>query len=154
MTWPSFKRYVLDALDADLALVVSTDGIRKSTQSADGFAKNAKYIWEVQDPFDNNYRFYYDDIAERCFHRSFGAESARLIGQSLPNQWLGLIKESGHPAGSGMLMFFRWVALQRMEKLGILPQYQTIVVTRSDYLYLAPHPPVKQIEVGTLLIPE
>lgn len=107
---------------------------------------------------DPNYRHYYDDIARNCYNRSFSPSDARAIGHAWsfpPNkqQWLGLIAEAGHPAGSGMLIFYRWLALIKMEQLGLLSQYRSIIITRSDYFYVAPHPPLSKLRPGTIYVP-
>jgi len=151
LTWPSFSRYLLRPLQADLALSVSRAGM--PDWDGNGFRRAARYIWMVDDPPGNDYRHYYDEIARACFNRAFPPEAASYIGKSLPNQWLGLIKDTGHPAGSGQLQFFRWLALERLEREGLLKRYSTIVISRSDYLYMRPHPAVAALRQGTIMVP-
>ena len=57
LVWPSFKRYLLDELDADLALAVSVTGGGPSVPVEDNMRRNAKYIWEIKDPPSNDFSF-------------------------------------------------------------------------------------------------
>lgn len=99
-----------------------------------------------------SYRHYYDEIAEACYNRRFSAEDASAIGSSCPEQWLGLITETGHPAASGMLMFFRWFALAHMSLAGLHREYSHVIITRSDYLFVGDHPPVIQLTPGQVYV--
>lgn len=152
LTWASFQRFVMTPLEADLALAVSDialpDGVKNN------FLGHAKYVWRVADPPNNDYGLYYNDIGLACFGRGFPPESAQYISRAFPYQWMGLILHSGQQAGSGALQFFRWLALYGLERDGLLKQYRHIVITRSDYLYMRPHPPVHHIKPGELMLPE
>ena len=113
ITFPSFQEYVLNVLPCDLALSVATT----DNGNFDSFRKAAKFVWEIEEPASNslsgppNYRHYYNDIARVCFGGRFTAEDARAVGTKYKGQWLGLITEAKHPAGSGMSIFYRWLAL-------------------------------------------
>lgn len=55
-------------------------------------------------------------------------------------------------AGSGaMLYYFRYVALQEILRLKLDHSYTHVVITRSDYLYTAPHP--TKVGADSLWIP-
>ena len=162
LTWNNFDQFLLKPLKADLALAVG-----RNTKDAehDSFRANAAYIWELDEPpriaYDPpravqvpNYRHYYDEIAQQCFKSRFTAADATAVGQAFMRQWLGLIAETGHPAGSGMLQFYRWVALQRMMALGLLAKYRSVIITRSDFFFVAPHPPVSDLQPGQIYVPE
>jgi len=156
ISFPMFQEYVLNVLPCDLALSLATT---TANGDFDSFRKAAKYIWEIEEPASNslsgppNYRHYYDDIARVCFGGRFTAEDAKIIGQDFPNQWLGLITETDHPAGSGMLIFYRWLVLVKMEELNLFAVYKHVVITRSDYYYIQPHPPVSGLLPGHIMVP-
>lgn len=73
---------------------------------------------------------------------------------SIGDQWLGGVTEVGHhsphPGSAGILIFFRWFLLQQLETLN---KYDRIIVTRSDYLYQAPHPSMSILDPNHIWIP-
>lgn len=152
LTWRAFDDNVLRPLQADLALAVSSDAV--PSWEANSFRSTAKYVWMISEPPENDYQHWFDEIAQACFGRRFTTEDAAVIGQKLPGIWLGLIKATKHRTASSVLIYFRWLALQHLQKQGLLSKYKHIIITRSDYMFVAPHPQVSHLQPGTLMIPD
>mmetsp|Transcript_89758 Transcript_89758/g.187528 ORF Transcript_89758/g.187528 Transcript_89758/m.187528 type:complete len:1250 (-) Transcript_89758:81-3830(-) len=149
LTWRNFNDHVLKPLKADLALAVTQD----SVSGANSFVSNAKYVWAVSDPPEDDYRYWFNEIAEACFGRKFSDQDAETLGKVLRGHWLGLIRATKHRTASSILIFFRWLALQHIVSEGLLGLYQHFIITRSDYFFIADHPPLTHAKSGTLIIP-
>eukprot|EP00667_Euglena_gracilis_P004017 EG_transcript_4031 len=157
-TWHSFQGHVKNPHnlegEVDLALAVSQIPSTARSDQEDHFYQHAKFIWEVLEPPGGNYRHYFTEVAEVCYGREFSVADAVAIGRATwPGNFMGRIKESGHRFASATGLFFRWVALQQMLWLGLLSEYRAIILTRSDFLWVAPHPPVTAIRPGEVLVP-
>lgn len=136
LTWNSFKTNVLDELEADLLLCVGDSRPRaqgKLIENASGnddndFFNNAKYIFRYQDPADWSEAF---DIMSPAW-RDFA---------HIPDGWLGPAKKPHlHGGSGGVMLFFRWFLLKQLETNNLLEKYDQIVLTRSDYFWMKPHP--------------
>ena len=133
LTWDSFKRNVLDVLGADLTLCIGdsyqrSDGrIVGNLQSEDNpFFHNAKHIFRYQDPDD--WAVAFDEMSEGRW-RSFA---------HIPGNWLGPAKTPvPHESSGGLNTFFRWFLLQNLKKI---EEYDQVIITRSDYHWIKPHP--------------
>lgn len=133
LTWESFKCNVLDALGADLALCIG-DSYQRSNgrivgdlQSEDNpFFHNAKHIFRYNDPDD--WAVAFDEMSDGRW-RSFA---------HIPGIWLGPAKTPiPHESSGGINTFFRWFLLQNLKKI---EEYDQVIVTRSDYYWIKPHP--------------
>jgi len=151
LTWRSFHDNVLKPLQADLALSMSSETVPDT--EANSFRAAAKYVWLASPPPDNDYGHWYNEIAQLCFKRNFTLHDAEFVGHKLRGIWLGLIRATKQASASSVLIFFRWLALMHMERLGLLSQYSHIVITRSDYFYTLPHPQVSSLRPGTIMAP-
>lgn len=152
VVWDSFKRNVLDTLPgADLALAVSSKGGGDAAgASGDEYRANAQYVWDVEDPPDNDYTGLYNKIAHACGNPQFWA---RELVSYLPGNVFSGIGGGPMNAGSGALLYyFRYVALQEILRNGLNKKYTHVVITRSDYEYAAPHP--TKIDTDSLWIPQ
>ena len=153
ITYDSFAENVLEHLQADLALAIES----MEYAANDAFRTNAKYLWELNPPQDNDFGNFYNEISNRCFNHQFNETYARLIGAMSPSRssgWLGCIKGADHPACSGQIIFYRWFALQNILKHKLYLKYDTVIISRSDELWLAPHDNTTiPATVGTLYIP-
>lgn len=58
----------------------------------------AKYVWEVRDPPENNYRHYLNEVAWACYRRRFTARDASALGRRLPGNFLGMVAAQGQTA--------------------------------------------------------
>ncbi|WP_353861959.1 hypothetical protein [Azospirillum formosense] len=137
LTWPTFERHVLHELDADLAVCI---GIRPGYDETNPFYANARYRWTQAEPDD--YADLFDDVAQRI-----GTTADWRILLPVPGIWLGGIKASNvFPGSSAIGYFYRWMLFQRLRDEGLLERYDRFVITRSDYYYLCPHPPVESLD--------
>jgi GDP-D-mannose 3', 5'-epimerase len=137
ITFENFDENILKALDADLALAVESQEYADN----DAFRSRAKYVWEINPPLDNDYMHFYNQISTQCFNHSFDTEYAAKIGKigGVSSGWLGCITATRQSACSGQIIFFRWFALQNILREKLYLQYDTVIISRSDFLWVAPH---------------
>jgi hypothetical protein len=59
-----------------------------------------------------------------------------------------------HTIGSGAVLFYyRWRALQNIQRLGLESEYDWFIVTRSDFLYPVQHVPLSLLSQDSVWIP-
>ena len=151
ITWPSFKNFVLDPLRADLLLCIS---VPDNYEFSNPYWQFAKYRFATPEFLDWGDAF---DEAQRV-------ESKNDTNLNLPNwrilldikdQWLGGIKGPGQHSGSaGILIYYRWYLLKKIESEGLLDKYDRFIVTRSDFIWETAHPPVSHLNVENIWIPD
>ncbi len=150
LTWPSFKKHVLDELNADLALCIGTD---EKYDYANPYWQHAKYRWTSVE---------YPDFAD-----GFDLAQRRLAGGKQPisanwrdvlsigGNWLGGLKHHvPHPGSGAILMYFRWLLTHHVVADGLLEKYDRIVVTRSDFIWNIPHPPMSVLSPSAIWFPD
>jgi hypothetical protein len=148
ITWPSFKTNVLDALNADLALCIGMDD---SYNQDNPFWQTARYLWTSKE---------YEDYGD-----GFDEAQSRLIGDApaldwrtilrVKDQWLGGIKgHDQHPGSAGILIYFRWLLLERLRSSGALEHYDRFVITRSDFVWLSAHPSLEVLTPDYIWMPD
>lgn len=132
-TWNTFKENVIQHLGADLALCIGdsiprTDGriITTDYTEDNGFFHEAKYVFRYNEPIDWETAF--DEMTQGRW-REF---------DFIPGNWLGPTKN--HKGTGGINTFFRWFLLQNLKKENLLEHYDQIIITRSDYYWIKPHP--------------
>ena len=112
LTWPTFKKHVVDALGADLALCIGDSRPRTLGQlieggTADetsGYFTEAKHIWRFDEPTDWSEAY---DLMSKDW-RMFA---------SIPGGWLGPAKlPVRHGNSGGIVLFFRWFLLQKLRR--------------------------------------
>jgi len=142
LTWENFRNNVLTPLDADLALAVAEGNGQTH------FHKAAKYVWECPEPGDWGVAF--DQICD-----ALGTKSGWRIMLKVKNQWLGGIPDpyEQQPGSAGILLFFRWFLLHNLLIHDVLSKYDRFVVTRSDFFYVCPHPPLEILVKDKIWIP-
>lgn len=75
-----------------------------------------------------------------------------LLG--IRDQWLGGIKGKGaHPGSAGILIYFRWLLLQNILQEDLIDAYDRFVMTRSDFMWNVPHPPLSILSTKNVWIP-
>ena len=151
ITWPSFKNFVLDVTGADLLLCISTPF---DYDFGNPFWKFAKYRFTAPEFFDWGIAF--DQVQK--------SECNALANVNLPNwrmlldigdQWLGGVKGVNQQPGSGsILIFFRWLLLDYIRREGLLERYDRFIITRSDFVWEAPHPPILNLNPKNIWIPD
>jgi len=145
LTWDSFIKCVLDQLNADLALCVGAD---KEIARGNSFYRHAKYIWEYEELQDYADAF---DYAKKVLKSN---EDWRILLKR-GRQWLGGIKgKNSHSGSAAILIFYRWLLGQKLVENDLIDKYDRFIVTRSDYLYCAPHPPLEMLSPDHIWMPE
>src|SRR5271156_6770456 len=125
LTWSSFKRNVLDELNADLALCI---GVGDKFDTANSFWENAKFRWTVPEYDDYGDGF---DLAQRCLlsPETPDVPDWRVLLR-VRDQWLGGVKGTGaHDGSAGILIFFRWFLLRSIIQDNILQKYDRFIIT-------------------------
>jgi hypothetical protein len=145
ITFGSFKQHVLDALDADLALCVSENAREDTTNP---FYEHARYVWRMSEPDDWGDAF--DD-----FQRQTGADGnwRRLL--EIKHQWLGGVRgDKAQPGSAGIMLAFRWFLKATLSEGGVLDRYDRFIVTRSDFVHVTPHVPLRLLDPHFIWIPD
>jgi hypothetical protein len=149
LTFSSFKRRVLDELGADLALALTID---EKYDYANPFWQQAKYRWTAPDFSDYGKAF---DLAQRwlCLQHSLPSPDWRLMLQ-IKGIWQGGIQSPDpQPSASSVLPFCRWLLLQGLQRDAVLDRYDRFVITRSDFVWLCPHPPLSILDPDAIWFP-
>jgi len=150
LTFPSFKRHVLDELNGDMALALT---INEKYDYANPFWQHAKYRWTAPDFSDYGEGF---DLAQRwlCQQHNVSAPDWRSMLR-IKGIWLGGIR-SPHPqrSASSILLFCRWLLLHGLQQVDVMDRYDRFVITRSDFVWLCPHPPLSVLDRGAIWFPD
>jgi len=149
LTFPSFKRQVLDELNGDLALALTID---EKYDYINPFWQHAKYRWTAPDFSDYGEAF---DNAQRwlCQEHNVPAPDWRSMLR-LKGTWQGRIRSPDpQPSNSSILLFCRWLLLNGLQKDDVLERYDRFVITRSDFVWLCPHPPLSVLDPGAIWLP-
>jgi hypothetical protein len=141
---------VLDELQADLALAISVDGDYDYTNP---FWQHARYKWATQE-FDD-----YGDAFDQA--QGWLAHDARIeppdwrILLKIKHYWLGGIKgNEAHPGGAAIPLYFRWWLRHNLIRDSVLQHYDRIIVTRSDFMWTMPHPPMSVLSSKNIWFPD
>ena len=150
VTFPSFKRQVLDELNADLALAIAID---HRYDHSNPFWQHARYRWTIPDSHDYGEAF---DSAQRwlCQRDNIPAPDWRSILR-IKGIWLGGIgPPETQPSACALALFCRSLLLRHLQQDGLLDRYDRFVITRSDFMWLCPHPPLSILDQHRIWIPE
>jgi hypothetical protein len=149
-TWPGFKRLVLDELGADLALAI---GSEPDQDTANPFWQHATHRWIFPEYQDFGEGF--DDAQRWLAHAKGVALQQWRQVLAIGGNWLGGVEgPTTRQGGGAVVMFMRWFLLNRLVATGVLEQYDRFVITRSDFLWTAPHPPLSILRPDAVWIPE
>ncbi len=145
LTWESFKKHVLDELEADLALCI---GESPENNDSNFYWANSKFKWVVPE---------YDDFGEgfdQIQLDRYGKITNWREVLKVKDQWLGGIKgEESHPGSAGLLIYFKAKLYDILVKENILEQYDRFVITRSDFIWVVPHPTMERLDPRFIWIP-
>jgi hypothetical protein len=150
LTFPSFKRQVLDELSGDLAMALTID---EKYNYANPFWQHAKYRWTGPDFSDYGEGF---DLAQRwlCQQYKVSAPNWRSMLR-LKGNWQGRIASPDPQPSSGSLeIFIRWLLLHGLQQDDVLDRYDRFVITRSDFVWLGPHPPLSILNKEAIWLPD
>ena len=149
LTFPSFKRQVIDQLNGDLALAI---GIDENYDYNNPLWQHAKYRWTAPQFDDMGDAF---DLAQGwlCQEHNLQAPDWRSILR-LKGIWQGKIRSADpQPSLSTTATFYRWVLLRGMQQDDVLDRYDRFVITRSDFVWLCPHPPLSVLDRNAIWVP-
>ena len=131
-----------------------TEHLLVISESADLFTGHAKYIWNFEEPSDAlgqdwahlfNHASTQDGIHTVDWLKIVETESAFLGG---------LWSRKGPKTSACILLYARWFLLQSLQKAGIEALYDRYIITRSDYLFPIPHPPLEMLDSKYIWVPE
>lgn len=144
LVWNNFKKNVLDELDADLALCISTP---EDYDYNNPYWQHAKYKWTCPEYDDWTDAF---EFARQTNFPEVGETWKKIL--SISDNWMSPI--NGHPGAGCILIFFRWLLWHNLQKEDIFKKYDRIIMTRSDFMFLCPHPPVEILNPNFVWIPD
>ena len=142
LTFPSLKRQVFDELNGDLALALTID---ETYDYANPFWQHAKYRWTAPDFSDDGEGF---DLAQRwlCQQHNVPIADWRSMFR-IKGNWQGRIRSPDpQPSATSIVLFCRWLLLHRLQQDEVLDRYDRFVITRSDFVWLCPHPPLSILD--------
>ena len=149
LSFRSFKRQVLEELGGDLALALVVD---RSYDYANPYWRHAKYRWTAPNFQDYGEAF---DLAQRwlCQRRNITAPNWRSM-LKIKGIWQGGIRSTDPQlSASSILPFCRWLLLSNLQQDDILNRYDRFVITRSDFVWLGPHPPLSVLDRSAIWVP-
>jgi hypothetical protein len=150
LTFPSFKRRLLDELNGDLALAILID---EKYEYTNPFWQHAKYRWTA--PIFRDYGKAFD-LAQSwlCQQHKIPAADWRIMLQ-IKGIWQGGIQSlDPQPSSSSVLLFCRWLLLNGLQQDQLLDRYDRFVITRPDFVWLCPHPPLSILDRDAIWLPE
>jgi hypothetical protein len=149
LTFPSFKRHVLDELNGDLALALLID---EEYDYTNRYWQHAKYRWVAPEFSDYGEAF---DLAQAwlCQQHNVTAPDWRSMLR-IKGIWQGGIRSADpQPSASSINPFCRWLLLHSLRQDGVLDRYDRFVITRSDFVWLCPHPPLAVLDREAIWVP-
>ena len=166
LTWNNFKKHVLDELNADLALCI---GVTKKYNYNNPFWKNAKYRWSIEE-FGDDYSNAFDFAQNEIYSNSKKIKENWRILLNIKNFWLGGIKgftakdtlhldsfpewKKDRVGSSSILIFYRWLLIQKLQESNLIEKYDRFIVTRSDFFWPLKHPPLNKMKKDFIWIPD
>ena len=165
LTFQSFKENLLDRLDADLCVCI---GVKPDYDYENPFYKHAKYKFLYNEPDDYGPAFEgaYREIRKNAPSiEEYTDENGNFQQKSplywreflkIPWQYMGGIKDPHHehPGSAGILIFFRWFLLQKLQEHNLISQYDRFIITRSDYIYQLPHVKLSELDENYIWVPD
>jgi hypothetical protein len=151
ITWPSFKKSVLDTLRADLLLCIS---VPVDFDFTNPFWQFSKYRCATPEFFDWGDAFDEAQMSELNNISNTKPPNWRML-LDIKDQWLGGVKgPSQHPGSAGILIYYRWCLLNYLQSEGLLDKYDRFIITRSDFVWKTLHPPISHLNPENIWIPD
>jgi hypothetical protein len=146
LTWGNFRRFVIDELQADLALCISCES---DYDYENPFWRNSTYRFTI--PEYNDYYNAFELI------ESFNAQKSNFNWNELltiGNNLFGGVRRPGIHGTGGILLFFKSLLLKNIEISGLLNKYDRFVITRSDFYWMSPHPTLDLLDPNFVWVPD
>jgi nucleoside-diphosphate-sugar epimerase len=141
--WKSLHRHVLQPLNAHLATMFTPVGTTSTRPMVEAMAQ---YVWRVPEPADRDWGVWMDKAATLCSHDGIDDwpqlcdhpdDSLGLAG----HLWAGGFKQCPKMQSmSGVGLAYRWLISQKIMALNLQQQYDYVIYTRPDHVYLCDHP--------------
>jgi GDP-D-mannose 3',5'-epimerase len=136
LAWKSLHRHLLLPNNAHLATYLTPIGQNTSRSMLEAMAQ---WAWRAPEPADGDWGVWMEKAAALCpqgngpqLHWSELCWKNKTIAH-----WAGgFSKCSHHPSKSGLLLAYRWLVSQKIMQLNLHKQYDYIIYSRADYLYL------------------
>lgn len=149
LAWKSLHRHLLMPHNAHLATYLTP--VENAT-SRSMLEEMAQYVWRVPEPADGDWGVWVDKVAALCPHSPSSTDWHRLCQR--PGQiWGGGFKKCPHISKSGVVMVYRWLISQKVTALNLHNQYDYIIYTRPDFLYLCDHPSPTAFNKSAISVP-
>ena len=151
VTFDSLLGNVLIYLDVDLALAVES----QEYATHDAFRNKARYVWELNPPEGSNSGHLFNEIPPQCFNHTFDRSYAHVfchLNKLDTSGWLGCIDGTAQNACAGLIIFYRWFALQNILKHKLYEKYDTVIVYFSRCLVASHNNASFPAEVGTMFV--
>jgi hypothetical protein len=145
LAWKSLHKYVLSKMNAHLATFFT-----KKYPQTTILHQMAQFNWNAEEYDD--WGIVFDRAAKTCSPDSAAADWRQLC--KIPDQWLGSIKNCGHPASAGILWSFRWLVQQKLALLNLEDKYDVFILSRADELFLCDHYNFSQFNKSVGYLPE
>jgi len=155
LTFNTFKKNVIDELNADLCVCI---GVKPDYDYNNPFYQLAKHRFLYNEPddfgdaFDYMYNIILQDLPDgMCKNQLHWREFLKV-----KDQFLGGIKDpfEQHKGSAGILIFFRWFLLKNLIDNDLLNKYDRFIITRSDFIFQLPHPKVELMDPNLIWIPD
>ena len=157
LTFQNAKENLIDRLDADLCVCVGT---KPDYDYENPFYKLAKYKFLYNEPHDYGQAFEeaYFNIKKTAPKMEEYTDENGNFQQKNPLYWREFLKirsqfmggikdtEYEHQGSAGILIFFRWFLLQKLQEHDLISQYDRFIITRSDYIYQLPHVSLSELD--------
>lgn len=152
LAWKSLHRHVLTPLNAHLATYFTPVGNDTRTTLVESMAQ---YTWRVAEPADGDWSHWLDQAEALCANHATATTWPKLCETSQPDRiWGGALKRCPHHGSkAGVLLVYRWLASQKIMAYNLHQQYDYIIFTRPDYLYLCDHPAPSFASDATVWVP-
>jgi hypothetical protein len=150
LTWKSFKKNVLDELNADLLLCISVPENYDFINPYWQFARYKCSSLEFDDWGDA-----FDKIQNSMLDITQNSKAPnwrKLL--NLSGNWLGGIKHEQQSGSGAILIYMRWLLLTFLIREGLLDKYDRFIITRSDFIYQLPHPKIEYMNENCIWIPD
>lgn len=149
-TAESIKTNLIEPLEADVAFCVSRTS-SNDEENLGFFSSNKIVACSIYEDADAGYEHLCNTISRERFGAIEPFPWTRAL--SIQGNWLGGLK--GIP-GSGMHLNYNHYKLKGLLESPPIQdtQYSHFIITRTDFQWLAPHPPLKLMDDGIAWIPE
>lgn len=147
VTSESFERCLVTPLGRDGRVDIALCRCSGYGEEDGYFAARAAYVWEIPEP--ESWSRLFDEVADEAAASAGVARSeAWRTLLDIRGNWLGEIDEAGgkRPGSAARCLYLRHHALEMIRSLGLETRYRWFILTRSDYLYLFEHPPLRLLD--------